>query len=329
MRIAIVGAGVAGLALSYFLLDQPGVEVTLFDPKGAGGGASGVSTGLLHPFPGKNALRSWRASEGMEATWNLISEVEKIAGHPVAERTGIIRTALSDRQVKDFRKRARLDPEAIWWEPEELLAQIPHATPAPALWIPSGGTVYSPLYLQALAQAAQKKGVRFEPRRVRATEELADFDQIVLATGFETTQFAECAHLPLEPTKGHVLVCHWPGERLPCSLVSMGHISATEDPHLCQIGSTYEHNFKTLQPDPRAIQELKTKAAAFYPPAADFEVIDLKVGIRTSPKEGYRPLIERLSPKLWVFTGLGSRGLLYHALLGRELAAQILIKDAR
>ena len=37
-------------------------------------------------------------------------------------------------------------------------------------------------------------------------------------------------------------------------------------------------------------------------------------------RQGYRPVVSQLGPRLWVFGGLGSRGLLYHALLGRELA---------
>ena len=34
-------------------------------------------------------------------------------------------------------------------------------------------------------------------------------------------------------------------------------------------------------------------------------------------------LVQQLDERTWAFGGLGSRGLLYHALLGRELAAQI------
>lgn len=51
MNIAIIGAGFSGLALAYFLL-QSSAHVTLFDAVGIGGGASGIATGLLHPYPG-------------------------------------------------------------------------------------------------------------------------------------------------------------------------------------------------------------------------------------------------------------------------------------
>lgn len=322
MKVAIVGAGLAGLGVSSFLLDR-NVEVTLFDPKGPGGGASGVSTGLLHPFPARTALRSWMASEGMSASWNLIEKVEQSLGSPVAERSGILRLASNERQISDFKKRAQEDPEAIWWEKEQVIEKVPNAAPFPGLWIPSGGTIYSKLYLQGLYKLALQKGLQFQKASIRSTDELASFDQIVLATGYEVARFPECASLLLEPTKGHTIVCKWPYEKLPCSIISSGHISPTEDPALCQIGSTYEHNFQNLDPDPKAVEVLKEKAALFFPPAASLEVVELRVGVRTSIPKGYRPIVEKVSPKVWVFTGLGSRGLLYHALLGEQLAASI------
>ncbi len=318
MNIAVVGAGVAGLALAHFL-QKYGQEVTVFDSKGAGGGASGVSTGLLHPFPGRIALRSWQSKEGMEASLALIEHAERSLGSPVAERTGILRIAVNERQVRDFKKRAAEDEEAIWWEVDQVLAKVSEATAGPGLWVPSGITVYSHLYLKGLSQ-----GIRIERQAIGSLDELKSYDQVVLATGSETLHFPECAHLPLEPTKGHTLLCKWPGERLPFSLVSMGHITPTENPELCQIGSTYEHNFNGLEPDSRAVRELLEKAAVFYPPARDFEVVELRAGVRISPKEGYRPIIEQLGPRLWVFTGLGSRGMLYHALLGERLAKTLI-----
>ena len=314
-QIAVVGAGLAGLGLAWHLLQHSDVSVTLFDPLGPGGGASGISTGLLHPFPAKQSLRSWRASEGMEATRQLLHVAEQALGRPVAEQTGLLRLMQ--------RKRAEEDPEAIWWEPKQVQELIPDAAALPGLWIPSGITVYSKLYLQGLWKACQSRGARFEKRSVHSLNELASYDRVVLATGYETLRFPECAHLPLEPVKGQALLCRWP-KRLPCSLVSLGHITPTEDPAFCQIGSTYEHEFRDLEPTQSAVEELKKKVGSWYPPAKEFEVVRINAGVRMSPQEGYRPMVLRLNEKSWTFTGLGSRGLLYHALLGKELAFGII-----
>jgi glycine/D-amino acid oxidase-like deaminating enzyme len=248
----------------------------------------------------------------MEATRALLAVSEKALGRPVASRDGIFRPALSLQQKKDFALRAEKDPEAVWQE---------HPIFGPGIWIPRGMTVYSRLYLEGLWKACQPLGAGFLQESIVSLEDLGAFDRIVLTAGFETLKFAP--HLPLEVTKGQTLLCRWP-EKLPCSVVSQGHITLTEDPSLCQIGSTYEHGFTTLAPDKIAISELLGKAARIYPPASEYEVVEVRAGARIARPKGYRPILERLNAKTWVFTGLGSRGLLYHAWLGKDLAGELL-----
>ncbi len=323
MKIAVVGAGLAGFSVSNFLLDVEGVEVTLFDAKGPGAGGSGVSTGLMHPFAGRRALRSWRASEGMEASWNLIAQAEKALGLPVASRGGILRLALSERQELDFQMRAQVDSDAVWCDREQVALKAPLAVCAPGLWIPNAGTVYARRYMEGLLCLGLSKGLKFEQREIQSTEELRDFDQIVLCTGYNTSLFAKCSHLQLEPTKGHALRCRWSGTPLAFSLIGNGHISLSEDRDFCYLGSTYEHGFDHLSPNVGQVEQMMQKICGFYPEASRFEVVDVLVGARTSILHGYRPVVQQISKKTWVFTGLGSRGLLYHALLGRELAIEM------
>jgi glycine/D-amino acid oxidase-like deaminating enzyme len=244
-------------------------------------------------------------------------------GKPVAEATGVLRLAIDESQKKHFRRRANEDKAAVWWEIERVLEKVPLAAQAPGLWIPSGVTVYSKLYLEGLWKACETRGARLEIRELSSLSELSAFDAIVVAAGASALQFPECAHLPLEPVKGQTLLCQWP-KPLGCSLVSYGHMSPTEDPGLCQIGSTYEHNFTSLLPDAEAASVLIEKAALFYPPAKEFVLVEQRAGVRMTLIEGYRPIVAQVAPKAWVFTGLGSRGLLYHALLGKELSLALI-----
>ncbi|MCI5052703.1 MAG: FAD-dependent oxidoreductase [Simkaniaceae bacterium] len=85
MRVAVIGAGLCGLAVSYFL----DAEVTVFDRIGVGGGASGVAAGLLHPCPGKEGKRSLYADEAMEQARELLKVAEDAYGAPVADCSGI------------------------------------------------------------------------------------------------------------------------------------------------------------------------------------------------------------------------------------------------
>lgn len=310
MKVFIAGCGFAGLSTAWHLLQYPSVSVTLFDPKGIGEGASGVSTGLLHPFPGKLGLKSWQADAGMKATLDLISHLEEVEGLPLADRSGILRLALTKEQEENFRENCDLSCE--WWPKERVLEAIPEAAPAPAMWIPQGTVVYSKRYLRALWKACEKRGAVYRQEEVSGS-----YDILVWAVGADILQHAS---LPLQVSRGQTLLCRWP-ETLPCALLSNGHLTPTEFPDLCQIGSTYEDPRSPC--DPKRALELKEKAALFYPPARDFEVVSIGVGFRIARDRAYRPIVAKTGPKTWVFAGLGSRGLLYHAWLGKALAEAI------
>lgn len=280
MKIAIVGAGYAGLAVTWHLL-QKGYDLTVFN---GGEGASHVSTGLLHPAAGKKALPNWRSQEGMEATIDLLN----IAGENTFLRNGILRIAADEEQ------RERFGSDQVW--------------------IADGITVFSKKYLSSLKRAC--KGVKFVEHWVKNLEELKEFDRVVLTVGAETLSWTS---LPLKKIVGQCLVCRC-DEPLSMSLLSHGHITPTEEPGICLVGSTYEH---TEQPDPKKAIALLDQVAKFYPLAKHFKILQILSGTRVAPKVGYRPILEQIDAKTWVLTGLGSRGLIYHSLFAKMLSHAI------
>jgi len=312
MRIAIVGAGLAGLSITWHLLQiAPTAEITLFDPLGIGGGTSGtISAPLLHPFPGRLALSSWRSAEGMAATLELIAVAEEQMRRPVADRSGVLRLALTSSQKEDFLLRAKKDPRAEWLEAEQVQKIAPLAIRAPALWIPSGMALFSRLYLQGLWQACAARGAQLVRE---AASSLESYDTVVFATGAQLID-----RLPLKLVQGHILLCRG---TIPLTIASNGHISMTEEPGVVQFGATYESPTAAIVPE-KAV-ELREKMALFYPPAKEWEAVELRVGVRAAPQVGYRPIVAQLAPNQWALAGLGSRGLLYHAILGRDLAERI------
>ncbi len=289
MKIAVIGAGMAGLAMSWYLL-QKNHTVTIFD---RGDGASQASTGLLHPFPGRQAKLSWQAHEGMKATLELLN----VAGADTFVQNGILRFAADQAQRSAFTEDSR-----------QWLAL---AAPEKVKWIPEGITVFSRKYLEGLRRACASAA--FVQGRV-GLQDLSDFDAIIIAAGAGTLDFEECKQLGLKCNIGQMLICQWE-EKIPFSLLGLGHITPTENPALCMVGSTYEH---TSLPDREKALQLLEKVAVFYPPARSFKIVEVRSGVRIAPQEGYRPVVAKVRDNVWAFSGFGSRGLLYHALLAKS-----------
>ena len=319
-RAAVIGAGLVGLASAWYLLDH--FDVTIYDLAGVGGGASGAATGLLHPFSGRLALHSWRAEEGMKVTRELLDVAEEALQKPVALRSGILRLAVADYQKVHFQTRVEEYPETKWWSEEEVAEHLTGFVRAPGFWIPNGVTVFMRRYLEGLWLACQRRGATLVQERITDLSELEKMDVAIVATGAQSPQLVECPSFEL--VKGQAIVCHWNRAPLPWSVSSQGHLSPTEDPLLCEIGSTYEHQFSHPNPTSEGEEELRYKIGLFYPEAQKISFHSARAGIRLCPKQGYRPLVKRNSLKSWIITGFGSKGLIYHGLLSSDLIKMII-----
>jgi glycine/D-amino acid oxidase-like deaminating enzyme len=285
--IAIVGAGFAGLAAAYHLSSH--FQVYLYDQTGIGGGASGISSGLLHPYPGEKGRRSWHADEAMAAAQELIQIAEDELGKPVADKNGILKIGEC------------LDPgsDVVDLGGGRFLIQ-------------SGMTVFPELYLEGLWKACQKKGVKLILQKVETLAQLKS-DCIVIAAGAGIRLFPECTQLKINFVKGQALTCvlDRPLER---SVAAKKSVALTSQPHLCHVGSTYERD-----PDDEG-PCLETAVQLLQP---EMEVVDCRAGVRVTNPAHYFPIIEQVDPKTWAVTALGSRGLLYHAYLGKKLKEKL------
>jgi glycine/D-amino acid oxidase-like deaminating enzyme len=289
-RISIIGAGFAGLATAYHLSEN--FQVFLYDKKGIGGGASGISSGLLHPYLGEKGRRSWHANEALEATKELLKIAEEQVGKPVAEYGGI------------FRKGECIDPG----EDVELL-------PDGNYFIKSGITVFPELYLEGLWKACEKRGVQLVLQNVGSLDELKEFDHIVIAAGAGIRNFPECSHLKINFVKGQVLTLEKTIDR---SVSSKRYFAVTADPSICHFGATYERDFTDEAP-------CKETAVALLEP--ETEVLDCRAGIRVTNPAHYFPIVEQINPKTWAVTALGSRGLLYHSYIAQRLREKLQSRD--
>lgn len=318
--IAIIGAGFCGLASAWELL-QDGHEVHIYDPSGIAGGASGVSAGLLHPFTGIHANPVEWGREGVASTLELIRISSQALGKPVTEESGMLRLALTEEMKADFLRCASQHDDVDWLEPRECQHLVPGLKALPGILIRSALTVRSALYLQGLWLACEQSGATLIPQSIASLSSLESYDLVIAAMGASISSLPELRHLPIRPIKGQVLELTWPHDVAPLAypLNSQAYLVMQPGGQSCLAGATFERDFSTPLPVPEvALGEIMPKIAAFYPALTDARLIGCRAGLRASAP-GHKPLLKQVDGKTWVLTGMGSKGLLYHALFAKKL----------
>lgn len=283
-KIAVIGAGFAGLSAAWHLCKEH--HVVVFDAKGVGGGASGISAGLLHPYPGEKGRTSWKAGEAMAIARQLLKVSETALNCPVAHYGGILKCGPCLSPGDDVEKLGE----------EEYL-------------IRSGITVFVSLYLKGLWKACEQQGSELQIQKIGDLKELKGFDVTILCVGAGISHFVESRRLRLNFVKGQILTCLLE-KTLKRSVVAKHYTAMTENRNLCYVGATYERDFASEEAD------LKTAIALLQP---KLPVVGCCAGIRVTNRAHYFPILEKIDKKTWVITALGSRGLLYHGYMGKLL----------
>lgn len=291
MRCAVVGCGLAGLATAYALVKR-GVEVVLYDLFPVGEKPGGIESALLHPYPGKKGLRSKYAHDALSQTMHLIGVAERALGKKVAIKNGILRKN---------------------WSPEEWAYDLePYDQD---VLITSGVTVFYKEYLKGLFAALSSCVFIQGPM-----ENEKEFDQVVYTIG---SGFMDWKIEGVQYVKGQVLLVQ-EQKKITRSMIGSGHISPTLHTKIVQIGATYEHFPDNDLPNvEEAKKYLAPRIKSFLAPMDTWKIVECRACIRVCHKTSYLPIIRRISDKQVIYTGLGSRGLLYHALYGQYAADEI------
>ncbi|PWZ17678.1 hypothetical protein Zm00014a_027795 [Zea mays] len=342
LRYAVLGAGFAGLSVAWHLLKHSPrdsrVSVDIYDENGVGGGASGVSGGLLHPYSPKVKLL-WRGAEFWKESMDLLRSAEQANG------TSNVQKCLESCSLQ------LLDSDAA----QRLI---------PGLCTPFDFAVYMPLalninpkkYLQALFSACQnladeasslpseQKEIKLYKQHVDNLHLLAgNYDSVIICLGAKACSLPELANkLPLRTCRGVIAEFQLPSTTVEeydsqsASILSDAWL-AFQGPRTVSIGSTWqwisENDSSTVSDEESltAIEELLPKASGVYPRISKWDFVRARAGIRAMPPlttNGSLPLLGCLDDLLgnksnctfWLVGGLGARGLLYHGLVGKLTA---------
>ena len=318
-EVLIIGAGIAGCSLAYYLAER-GVGVTLLDEgERQPQGASAVAAALLNPYRGRSGKPGRYDLDGLAAFWRLTDELRSGGREAGAHRSGVLRIASSERQARS-------------WEALPGLQRLeklppPYRAPNGAFLVTEGGWVEPARLIGGLLSAAAENGATVvRPVRVERVERTAG-RWVANAAGGDFS----APHLALCLGAGEVEGVRLPQlERIAGDQVTL--LSDVELPwpiagpvYLTGSGGRVFVGGNHRSPeaaDPHAPELLRASAARMVPPLADATVERVWTGVRAKRSDNL-PLLAELEPGLWYLGAFGGRGFLTAPLLAGRLARRL------
>ena len=350
-NVAVVGGGLAGLSVSYQLLEKSrgaNMQLTIIDKNLPGeGGASTVAGGLLHPFSPRGKLIHM-GMKGLEVSSRLIDIASKYEPECVL-RDKLYRITQTDSHVEQLTTTADTYPDLATWLDQNQISKIcgtEHSLGGLEL---SNGCkiIHVPTYLKGLWMACQEASTGNtvnwsveENVKGDWKSRLSEFDTVVFAAGsglFHDKILRNDAHeFPAEMVRGQSIEMHTnelEGTRNEAVLCGK-YVAPMVAQDQILIGATHEYKTEALSED-EVWNELKNRSYELAPNLWDHgTVARITSGYRVQSKRGKygrMPIIGRSSGDIhdnsWLFTGLSSRGLIYHGVFGDILSSAIIEND--
>ncbi len=332
----VAGGGIAGVCAAFHLSSHG--TTLLLERSCLAAGASGAAAGLVNPLLSNKARPVWQADAAMKALHRLLADAG--ASHLFDGRP-TLRPAHGAEQADTFCRAARENPDrASWHLSEDVHARFPllHA-PFGALRVHGGGAMRVPEFVRAVARAAQRRGAEllegtslsgFSQRahelaltmKTPGTDLNLTCGRLVLALGDGWTDFPALRPFRLHNVKGQLARVRPPPAMHPSQLPHLsgaGYVAA-EDETLV-LGSTYEHSFSHSDPTAEGLSAIFEKIEPVLPGILEATLIEQMAGVRVSTRGSRLPVVSPLqaADRVWLFTGLGSKGLLLAPLLAHHL----------
>jgi len=316
----IIGGGIAGSLLTWHLLNA-GKEALLVDhPERCS--ATRVAGGMINPITGKRLVLSWRMADWTRYNTQFYPALEKALGISFYSPLIIRRIFKNAAQANDWLIRQN-DPA---YRPfiEEHAAALPEYIHAPhgAAAIRHGAGIQSVKLLDGLYRY-------FGERLIRAKVDYADIHiatdhvdvagircaRVVFCEGWHGMYNPWFRYLPFHPSKGDALTLD--GEMDLKEALAFGVFLLPQGGGY-RCGSTYIWDDLTCRALPETVRFLTEQVQRF-----------VKVPLRlTAHKAGVRPTVKHRRPflgrhprekRLWIFNGLGTKGLSLAPLLAESL----------
>ncbi len=342
MEVLVVGSGVVGATIAYYLA-KGGLEVTLVDQSSPAQGSTGAALGLLY-----GVLSQKLTGLALDLRLRSLHAYDQLIGELTYEipynRQGILKLAYCEAETEAWDQliqvRAaqgwpliRLSPPEVSWSginPTDLVAALysprDRQVDPRALTLALGARIRhlgGQIHLGTRVEMLQERPGGWV---VHTSEGVIRADWVVVSAGLGSATLTPAVNLT--PVLGQALELAWP---CPPGQPVITH----NDVHLVPlgeqgywVGATVEFPGEDAfpEPDPAALQKLREQSEKFYPGLSQAPVRRAWWGLRPRPVGEPAPVVRAVGDRLILATGHYRNGVLL-APVTAELVQALVLGD--
>ena len=335
----ILGAGLAGLTLAIELL-KSGTKVCIIDIDRPGSGASGAPAGLMNPATSQKARMPKDAIECIKAFEEMLDFVLGNNNSDVILSRKVLRPAVDEKLKENFVNSVLADQwpdDWIEWLENTRVSKLVDIQSYGGMLLHVAKGIDFRAWIRALdVKIDEMNGVRYyqcsysiksSSQGYQISTNYGDLSSKVIidCTGSDLTNKTE---YKFALVKGQTRVVSRPESlNLPVAISSYGYV-LTDNLRVI-IGSTYEHKFESILPTEKHDDQILKKSYLIqgFQPEKD-QITERWSGIRVSTPDRVPAIGPSTNDKnLYLYFGLGSKGLFYSAYLSKVLANHLIHGD--
>lgn len=312
----IVGQGVAGTLLTYFLL-KVGQNVIVIDNYHENA-ASKAAAGIINPITGRHYVKSWKIDELLPFAKQTYQNLEQLLQIQFYTERNVIRTFTNVKEENDWLTHS-IEPSYQQYIADRAdIGNYKNKT-IPAFGygeVLQGAQVHLPVLIENYRNYLQQEN--------RLIEEIFDFEQLVIqesgiryksitadkiifCEGIKAKSNPYFNYLPFHGDKGEALIVHIPNAHFEKILKQHIFIVPLGKGDLYWIGATNHRHFENDLPSEIGKNYLIKHLQILL--QVPFEVIDHLAAVRPTVRDR-RPFLglHPQFPQLGIFNGLGTKG---------------------
>jgi sarcosine oxidase subunit beta len=340
-EIAIIGGGIAGVALAHYLAEEGCSDVVVLESNVLGSGSTGGSFGgVRQQF--STRLEIELAKRGLEFWRTLESRFDSACpfhadGYLLLTGRQVVADALERAVVL---QRDMGAPDVHLLAPNQLPGLFPWLRPDGLLvgsWSPNDGYVTATDGLQALRRSASKRGVSFieqhpvhsirkqsrwfvldGPRNVRA-------ETVIVAANYDSPQLVAPFGIQLDIQRVEIYSAitgpALPGQTVPLTLELDGGIFVMREGLGLNLGYVMESDSGLIGPT-EMLYSFAEAARARAPSLVGLPIVKTVKAVEETGGDGH-PYVGQINDGLWVIAGFGGHGVTHGPPAAQALAREI------